>query len=108
MIESELIITSNCDECEKKIDLEDEVCLIFHEECLNKNHLSNMKDIMKDILDEKEWETYDGVGLKNDEDKKNFMNGIKYGIKHALFWYADKLGGSDGVILFEEIGGHDK
>jgi|ERR1700693_1598388 len=103
MIDSEVTITGNCDECENKINLDMEAIYIFHEECFHNNSLSRMKRIMKEILDKKEWEIYDGIGFKNDEDKKMFMKGIKYGIEHAFFWYADDLGGDDGVRLFEEI-----
>ena len=104
MIDTNIEITGNCDECEEKINLDEECIYLFHEDCFNKYAIKMMKDAMTDVItNNKAWEDYDHyVGFKNEEEKKCYMDGIREGMRHAFFWYADYYG-NDGVLVFESL-----
>lgn len=108
MIDYEVLIEVYCNVCHIKLEDDKDNINILCGKCWEEIPLKKLMDIMKDILNEKEWETYDGIGFKDSEDKKTFMKGIRYGIEHAFFELALNYGGDKGIDLFEEISGWKK
>ena len=103
----DVTVVVSCDECWKKIDLEDESNCLCNECADKKVNFSDVKAAMiHSASHDYEWKDKDYHGFKSAAEQETFLKGLKAGFSSALFWIGDYFG-DEGVAFFEKEIGHN-
>lgn len=91
---TEISVTVECFECNKKFDIDSCELNITCDDCVNLKENIDSKDLLDDFY-ENHTHVLDGeylIGFKSEEEKLLFMQGVKYGYDHAGFVLMDYFG----------------